>query len=62
VETDERDSSYKKIIADQALLIHVAKTNKNAAVRREAIRWLGQTQDPRSLQFLEEILLGSKAN
>jgi len=44
------------------LLIHVAKTNKNPAVRREALRWLGQTNDPRSLAFLEEILLGRKAN
>lgn len=42
------------------MLIHVAKTNKNPAVRREAVRWLGQTNDPRSLAFLEEILLGPK--
>jgi hypothetical protein len=42
------------------MLIHVAKTNKNPAVRREAVRWLGHTNDPRSLAFLEEILLGGK--
>src|SRR5207253_1353165 len=30
------------------------------AGRREAVRWLGQTNDPRSLAFLEEILLGPK--
>ncbi|MCU1307244.1 MAG: lyase domain protein repeat-containing protein [Acidobacteriaceae bacterium] len=44
------------------MLIHVAKTNKNPAVRREAVRWLGHTNDPRSLAFLEEILLGGKQN
>ena len=38
------------------LLINVAKTNKNPAVRREAVRWLGQTHDPRALDYLEEIL------
>ena len=37
------------------LLINVAKTNKNPAVRREAVRWLGQTHDPRALDYLEEI-------
>jgi HEAT repeat protein len=42
------------------MLIHVAKTNKNPAVRREAVRWLGHMNDPRSLAFLEEILLGGK--
>lgn len=38
------------------LLINVAKTNKNAVVRKEAIRWLGMTNDPRALDFLEQIL------
>ena len=44
------------------LLINVAKTNKNPAVRKKAIFWLGRTNDPRALDFLEEILFGGKAN
>jgi hypothetical protein len=44
------------------MLIHVAKTNKNPAVRKSAIFWLGQSKDPRALDFLEEILFGSKTN
>jgi HEAT repeat protein len=38
------------------LLINVAKTNKNPVVRKEAIRWLGMSGDPRALDFLEQIL------
>ncbi|HEY6249976.1 MAG TPA: HEAT repeat domain-containing protein [Candidatus Angelobacter sp.] len=38
------------------LLITVAKTNKNPVVRKEAMRWLGMTNDPRALDFLEQIL------
>ncbi|HEY6347839.1 MAG TPA: HEAT repeat domain-containing protein [Candidatus Angelobacter sp.] len=38
------------------LLITVAKSNKNPVVRKEAIRWLGMTGDPRALDFLEQIL------
>jgi len=34
----------------------VARTNKNAVVRKQAIFWLGQMNDPRALDFLEEIL------
>ena len=44
------------------LLINVAKTNKNPVVRKQAIFWLGQTHDPRALEFLEEILFGGKTN
>jgi HEAT repeats len=38
------------------LLINVARTNKNPIVRREAIRWLGFSNDPRALEFIEQIL------
>ncbi len=38
------------------LLINLAKTNRNPVVRKEAVRWLGMTNDPRALDFLEEIL------
>jgi len=38
------------------LLIQVAKTNKNRDVRKQAFFWLGQTNDPRALEFFEEVL------
>ena len=38
------------------LLINVAKTNRNPAVRKQAMFWLGQSKDPRALQFFEQIL------
>lgn len=37
-------------------LIELAKSNRNPAVRKQAIFWLGQSKDPRALQFFEEIL------
>jgi HEAT repeat protein len=37
-------------------LIHVADTNRNPVVRKEAIFWLGQSQDSRALAYLEEVL------
>ena len=37
-------------------LIAVAKTNRNREVRKQAVFWLGQSRDPRALQFFEEIL------
>jgi HEAT repeat protein len=37
-------------------LLHVAQTNSDPAVRKEAIFWLGQTHDPRALSYFEEIL------
>lgn len=38
------------------LLIQQARTNRNPAVRKQALFWLGQSGDPRALQFFEEIL------
>ncbi len=37
-------------------LIDVARTNKNPAVRKQAMFWLGQSEDPRALAFFEEVL------
>jgi len=37
-------------------LINVAKSNKNPAVRKQAMFWLGQSRDPRALEFFEQIL------
>lgn len=38
-------------------LIHVARTNRNAEVRKKAMFWLGQSKDPRALAFFEEVLM-----
>ena len=38
------------------LLINIAKTNKNPVVRKEALFWLGQSGDPRALDYIESIL------
>jgi hypothetical protein len=37
-------------------LIEVARTNTNPAVRKQAMFWLGQSRDPRALQFFQEVL------
>jgi HEAT repeats len=38
------------------LLIQVARTHSNPAVKKQAMFWLGQSNDPRALKFFEEIL------
>jgi len=38
------------------LLINVARTNQNPAVRKQAMFWLGQSKDPRALQFFSDVL------
>jgi HEAT repeat protein len=38
------------------LLIQVAKTHPNQQVRRAAIHWLGESGDPRALEFFREVL------
>lgn len=38
------------------LLIKVARTNANPSVRKQAMFWLGQSRDPRAIDFFEEIL------
>lgn len=37
-------------------LMHVADSNSNPAIRKEAIFWLGESKDPRALEYLEAIL------
>ncbi|MFN2397606.1 MAG: HEAT repeat domain-containing protein [Gemmatimonadaceae bacterium] len=41
-------------------LIRIARTNKDPEVRRKAIFWLGQSDDPRALALFEELILGKK--
>jgi hypothetical protein len=38
-------------------LIAVARSHSNAAVRKQAMFWLGQSGDPRALAFFESVLL-----
>ena len=38
------------------LLIDAARRNRNPAVRKQAVFWLGQSKDPRALVFFEELL------
>jgi HEAT repeat protein len=38
------------------LLIKVARTNSNPAVRKQAMFWLAQSKDPRAVEFFAEIL------
>jgi hypothetical protein len=37
-------------------LIHVADTSKDPAVRKQAVFWLGQSHDPRALDYLTKII------
>ena len=38
------------------MLIQVARSNRNAEVRKQAMFWLGQSKDTRALQFFEDVL------
>ena len=38
------------------LLIQVARSNPHREVRKQAMFWLGQSNDPRALAFFEEVL------
>lgn len=38
------------------LLIEVARTHRDPEIRRKALFWLGQTQDPRAVDLFEEVL------
>ena len=37
-------------------LIEVAKTQRNPEVRKQAFFWLGQSHDPRALDYIESVL------
>jgi len=38
-------------------LIEVARSHRSPEVRKQAMFWLGQSHDPRAIQFFEDILL-----
>jgi hypothetical protein len=50
--------ALSRLPAEQAVaeLIQVASTSKDAATRREAIFWLGQSKDPKALDYLEKVV------
>jgi HEAT repeats len=60
----ETDGKKKAVFAlsqlpkDQSVprLIHVAETNTNPAVRKEAYFWLRQSQNERALAYFEQVL------
>jgi HEAT repeat protein len=37
-------------------LIEVARANRSPEVRKQAMFWLGQSKDPRALQFFQDVL------
>jgi hypothetical protein len=37
-------------------LIHIARTNENPRLVRQALFWLGQSEDPRAIELFEELL------
>ena len=41
-------------------LIRVARTHASPSVRKKALFWLGQSDDPRALALFEEILTQSR--
>jgi hypothetical protein len=50
--------ALSRLPAEQAVpqLIQVASTTKDTATRREAIFWLGQSKDPKALEYLEKVV------
>jgi hypothetical protein len=64
------DNSVDREVRDQAVfalsqrprdegvpaLIAVAKTNKDPEIRRKALFWLGQSEDPRAIDLFEQLL------
>ncbi|MFL6214630.1 MAG: HEAT repeat domain-containing protein [Blastocatellia bacterium] len=66
VESDDADTEVQKqaVFAisqrpkDEAvpLLIKIARTHAKPEVRKQAMFWLGQTGDPRALEFFKEVL------
>jgi HEAT repeat protein len=38
------------------MLIRIARTNRQPELRKQALFWLGQSEDPRAISLFEEIL------
>lgn len=41
-------------------LLRIARANRDPEIRRKAIFWLGQSEDPRALALFEELLTGGR--
>lgn len=41
-------------------LIDIARTNRDPQIRKRALFWLGQSNDPRALQLFEQLLAGTR--
>jgi HEAT repeat protein len=39
------------------ILIRLARTDRDPEIRRDALFWLGQSNDPRALDLFEELLV-----
>jgi hypothetical protein len=48
--------SQRPEIEGVPVLIHIARSNPNGELRKSAIFWLGQSEDPRALALFEELL------
>jgi hypothetical protein len=55
---DQAVFALSQLPEDQGIpvLIRLAKSNKDPQVRRKALFWLGQSDDPRAIKVFEEIL------
>jgi hypothetical protein len=55
---DQAVFAISQLPADKGvpILIRLARSNKDPKVRRKALFWLGQSDDPRALALIEEIL------
>lgn len=68
-EAEDRDVREQAVFALSQLdhasgvpaLVKVARTDKDPAIRKRAIFWLGQSEDPRAVELFEE-LLGTPRN
>lgn len=50
--------ALSQLDSDQGVpaLIHIARSNRDPKLRRTALFWLGQSEDPRALDLFEELL------
>jgi HEAT repeat protein len=52
-----RAISQRQASESVPILIKIAKTHQNQLVRKQAIRLLGETGDPRAVEFFREVLM-----
>ena len=57
---DTEDTDRPEESEGVPILMDVATTAEDANTRRSAMFWLAQAEDPRVLDFFEEVLLGRR--